>query len=812
MQNPQNKSAAATRVTTAPSDENPAGKQSKPSRKLVKQNFDLLSPTIEAEFEMAAERAKAAPVPPSVPLIGAPVAAVAARAPTNEGTREGATVRQLRGIKNDSAKITHLCTPWTYVPNVPPQLVGGSKDAYVKWRGKESTSHLLYFDVEATNPDLRPNKKSNPVRYLHAVTADYDADLTAPIEDAVLRNAPADLRANYISTTFSGGRRLLWIIDEPVPFDDVIAKRFYEVAGEALQVSSLLPGLDQQAWLNPCQPYDVGTNWRQLSEKPLSSKTVHHWLFEASKRTDWSKAGELDIPFADAQAEVEKQFGLRIEVGERIHRFWTHVNIGGNESACVVMENGMICFSRDPLFSPWPLVLGAEFARKYKADKIGNAVKDVWFDGKTYHRKIKGVWHPVAKDDFRKWLCSEQKLDDTKGKGETASEVTDAEVFVQSNRRVDGVIPCLFDRGDVKEINGKRFLNCARVKVIPPHEEPQKWPTRFPWIARFLELRFEHTERQYFLGWWKRLYCSALQGELLKGHALFIVGGVNLGKTLLGLRMVGPSVGGCVDASKYVAGTSEFNKEACEVALRCIDDGTVSSDPASHRRFSEGVKAMVANPQSNYRAMYRDAQSMEWNGRLLVTLNDDAYSLEMIPDLALSMCEKVMVLKFQNTAYAFPPKHMLERTIAAELPFFLRWLSDYEVPADIKGDNRLGVKSYINEELRLAALNAGQTGNVLEIIDLWKNRNTFESDTWAGTATDWYSQVVADEALKPLVTKFTPRGIGMKFRNAARIADSGIEVLDSDGKRNVYEIAVTYNRVRKAVRIKPDKPEPAGDQ
>ena len=794
MLNPLHKDSGVV-ADSAASMRTPERNQFKPSRRKVKR-LDSLQ-VKEAVFEMASERETAAPIPPPVPLVPPPVAQTAAR--------EGATVRQLRGFKNEQAKVAESCTPWTYVPNVPPDLASGSKDVYVKWRNKESTEHLLYSGAIGTNPDLRCSLRTNPVAYLVAIIGDYDIDITDAMEQSLYLNTPADLRPNYISTTFSNGRRLVWLFEEPVPFDDVIAKRFYEVAFTELQASDVFGGLDD-ASKRAYQIYDVGTNWRALSEQPLSSNTVHRWLFDASKRTDWSKAGELDIPFADAQTEVKRQFGERIEVGERIHRFWTHGDIGDNPTACVVTENGMICFSRDPLFTPWAKVLGPEFARKYKDNKIGAAVRDCWYDGKLYYRKIKGEWESENGDAFEKYLCVDHKLDNTRGKNETASETTQARVYIHNERRIAGMIPSLFDRRDVKEINGKRFLNCSRVKAIQPHSERQTGATNFPWIERFLELRFEQTERQYFMGWWKRFYCSALQGELLKGHAVFIVGESNTGKTLLSDKLVGASVGGCADAAPNIISGSEFNRELFEVALVTVNDGELGNDPRSHARFSERTKSLVANQQQTWRAMYKDAQTLTWNGRVLVTLNNDVVSLRMLPDLAISMEDKVMLFKFNNTQYSFPPQWELERTIAAELPAFLRYLVDWEMPESVKGENRFGLKSYINEELRIAALNAGGAASILEIIELWKKRNAFEGDTWVGRASDLFARMMADDVLKPLVAKMSLRSIGKDLSTVSRIRDSGIKIFDESTKGNVYSIDVARDPdrlVAKVVRVKP---------
>lgn len=696
-------------------------------------------------------------------------------------------------IKNLIAKATSEVRPWDFVPSVPEFE---SNEEYLKWRKTDSTDHLCYSGTVGYNKSVRQNKKTNAVSKIRALIANYDSKITVAMEEAVLKNAPADLRPNWIHTTHSGGRRLVWLFDESVPFDDTIAKRFFEVAGNELHTTSLLPGLDEPAWADPYRFYDVGTDWRQLSDNLLSSSVIHLWLVEAGKKTDWSKVSELQIPFDDVAEEVQKKFGNVLEgtfeLGQRTNRFWTP-DIGDNPTASIVTERGMISFSGDQLFTPWSKILGAAFCRKYQAEKIASATQNVWYVGDKYYRKLKGVWQPEIKSDFTEHLIHNCKM--------KAEDAMGARLFVRERQRLDGVIPCLFDERDTVTVNGKQFLNNARVKPVQPHEEPQTWATNFPWIARFLQLRFDDVERPYFLGWWKRFYCSALAGDLLKGHALFIVGKVKLGKTLLGVKMLGASVGGCVDASKYATG-SEFNKEACEVALRCIDDGEVASDPNSHRRFSERVKAMVANPQENYRAMYRDAQTVQWNGRLLVTLNDDAQSLQMIPDLATSMEEKVMVLRFQDTPYEFPPKHILESTIEAELPAFLRWLVDWSMPDEVMGDNRLGVKSHINEELRLMALNASASGNLSELVDLWieRSKGAFEGDYWIGTTTKFFAEMMSDDVLYRSLGKQSTRSLGKRFAEAAEIKDSGIEVEKNSKNGNTWKIRVkrkTQTQTRK---------------
>jgi hypothetical protein len=169
-----------------------------------------------------------------------------------------------------------------------------------------------------------------------------------------------------------------------------------------------------------------------------------------------------------------------------------------------------------------------------------------------------------------------------------------------------------------------------------------------------------------------------------------------------------------------LSGGTIFNRELIEVPLWCIDDGTLNSDPSSHQKFSELIKRTVANPFFSYHPKFHDQQRAEWRGRVMVTLNADATSVRMIPNLDASLEDKIIVLKFADQKMTFPAD--IEAIIARELPFFLRWLVDWEMPVHIAGENRFGIKAFIHEDIRAAAIHSGDAGDVLEMIESWIRR------------------------------------------------------------------------------------------
>lgn len=720
------------------------------------------------------------------------------------------------GVKNDRATVVTQCEPWAFQPQVP---LFGKKEEYLRWRGAEGTDHLLFFGSEGVNAQVRPNSKTNPIQRLHCLVVDYDSVITPAMEEGGLACAPADLRPNWISTTFSGGRRLVYLFEKPIPFSDVVAKSFFRMAGDVLRIRKLLPAPDEKAFGNPYQIYDCGTAWTQLSDKPLSINLLNLWLYEASKRADWKSLAGIKIPLEDVAEEVERkwpgQWPGTFDVGSRGPAFWVGAQ---NDSACIVTEDGLISFSQEKIFYNWTEILGPEFVRKYQADKIGGAIADVWYDGRQYYRKIEGAWRGIMKEDFVKWLNVRKGLDTSRGKHGVPSETTSAEVYVQE-RLIDGVLPRIYDPRDIIYSNGHKFLNCNRVHALAPAEIPQSWGENFPLIAEFFDTRFDSAlvpcavegqppqlGKDIFLAWTKRIYCSALAGDPAKGHAMFLVGGVNQGKTLLGTKIIGALLGGFGDASDHVSKGSEFNKMLIEVGLWTIDDGQVAADAASYRKFGEMIKRLVANPTMSYRAMYRDPQMAKWNGRIIVTLNDDIHSIQMLPDLETSMEEKIIILKLIR-GKPFPPRHILEPTIASELPYLGRWLLDWEVPAEIVGDNRLGIHAYHHEEIRTRSLHSGGAGDLIELIDLWIRTCAPQEkygEAWEGNATDFMSKLLPNESLRPFVQKFTTRTLGKRFSEASRIKDSGITVVASGKRGNRYRILLPPAEPGRVVRFTPE--------
>lgn len=703
----------------------------------------------------------------------------------------------LRAAPNQRATLVTPVEPWALKLDLP---AFADKAAFGQWASDPATNYCFFSASEGLNPAIRVSK-TNGLKILHGLVADFDANIVPAMEQNV--TSVVEFRPNWMSKTFSNGRRLVWLFDQPIALSGNIVKPFLSIARDQLKLKKLLPGYDEPAWFDLGKLYALGDTWTCVSETPISSAALHHWLFEASKKTKWDT--DIKIPLDAVADEVEKLFPGRwqgpFEEGRRGVVFFNPSSV--NPSAAVVRDNGLVTFGEEKNFWSWA-ELFPSLARKFTQDKIGHAIESVWWDGRSYFCRDNEQWWTHTTETVRRALMVDHGLDISRGKHETCSEVDRALRFIEKQRRVAGAVPIVFNPNDIVYLNGQKFLNTSHVKPMQPADEPQEYAERFSWLAGFLEARFLPEELPYLLAWFQRTYTGALAGNPMRCQALFLVGGKDLGKTLFSNKIVGAALGGFADASSHIAKGDQFNRELGETGLLCIDDGEVASTPDAHRRFTEAVKKVVANPVFTWRAMRRDPQTIPLNAKLIVTLNDDAFSVQMIPDLSLTTEDKLMVLKFHDAPFAFQANHIQEPIIASELPFFLRWLSDWTPPAHVVGGARLGVVSYINEDLRAKALHSSGVGDVLELTGIFMKSVPPEEDGWSGTASDFYSAAVSFTTTEPLVRKYSPRVLGRRFSEASRIADSGISLLVENKKKgNRFKIAHP-EREHRTVRVTPE--------
>lgn len=688
--------------------------------------------------------------------------------------------------------------PWLTAPAIP---AFDSRESYKKWMADSTSIVPLFSLIEAENPMQRVNS-ANPPHKVHGLVTDYDSPLSDAEVARGLARIPASFPAFAWNRTRRGGIRVVWRFESPVfYYGDETFKLFTKRVAKELRLTSLFPGLDEEILAKPDQCYAAGDKWTVNGAAVIPSATLELWLFEILKKTRDFERMEIEIPLEIVKAEVDRLFPGRwkgdFREGSRGIRFWDPT--ADNETAALVRKNGMTAFTGDKSFLPWSEILGGAFVAKFKEDTIGRAAADLWCDNeKNYYRKLPdGNWDLCGVEVTRRHLKGRYGLSDSVRRGEMLSDVDAVLLHLELNRRVEGALPFPHRPEPVVEWGGRRYLNTAtNVSLMKPRAEPAQWQTDFPFLADYLSTLFiDEKNLEIVLAWLKVYYRSCHEGFPRRGQALFIVGPPGTGKTFFSLVVLASIFGGYADARMYFVEGARFNSSMFDSSIWSLDDSTILGDRKMHQKFSGLVKACVANPAMAYEKKYGYSGSVPFNGRFICTMNDDPVSLGILPDTDQSLLDKVILARTDNVeAQVTGDARINLEKVQAELPAFLRWLLDWELPAHITLDHRFGIKAWHDSHILEEAQSVSESKTVMEAVEIWLNDFTpsVPGEPWIGNATQLLGAMRANDVVASVVGRMSPVHLGRQV-NAA-IASGSCPWIKrgsigrGEERRNVYFI------------------------
>jgi hypothetical protein len=704
----------------------------------------------------------------------------------------GRSHMKLYAIDNLVSLTARPSEPWAFQNRA--SLSYSDKESFMEYRKKPGTKHLHYSAFEGLDPLLRVTENNKAV-VMHGVVVDYDATITDEERAKVLERVKVDFKPMWVSRTFSSGARLIWAFEEPVcvPSNEA-AKAFMKMFKKKMRISAVFPGLDEEALVNPATYYEAGTDWQKLSEDVIPRNLVWQWMAQSGENLRWDKQHQA-IPVAKVFEEVTRQYPGRwqgpFELGARGTRFWDPS--ADNDSAAVIRESGMQCFTGSSPFVPWGVILGNKFVQEYEADRIGQVIASLWFDGREYWRQGEDQrFQSLGREDMRLWLKSKHGLDSAVPKGAACSEVDHALRMVQETKRVVCAALAVLKPAGIIRIGGQSVLNVSTVRVIEPAPGPVQWGEGFPWLAEFMDGFFDPPEQlPFFLAWLKRFYESGWRRSLLPGQAAFLCGDKDQGKNLMSSLVVSKLVGGHVDAADSLTGQTKFSGSFFEMPLWSMDDVTPLADSAKHRHYTALLKKMVANRIFSADEKFKKVQTVEWCGRIMVTTNLDPESIRILPSLDASNQDKVSLFRVRTMDRKFTAD--VAEIIAGELPYFGRWLIDWVMPEHVVGTTRYGVKSYIEESLQAEARQSSDTAQFEELLGAFLKQLPDGTMEWVGTATDLMTQLAGVEGFMPLLRDITTNRIG---RLLAKLEGSGYLQFERNRMARVWrvDIAKFWNR------------------
>ena len=411
----------------------------------------------------------------------------------------------------------------------------------------------------------------------------------------------------------------------------------------------------------------------------------------------------------------------------------------------IATATGCVCFTGDKAFVSWAEIFGHDFVRQVTDDIVGAAIMGIYYNpasNKYWRQSAAAGWQPWTKEDIRLQLGA-RGLGLKPPRGQELSQADHALIMIHETKTVDGVFPAFFRKGEIIWSNqaristpprsccsGRRTIITSGVKVSLGWQNTLNDSS---WVS------------SHIISAGYRTFTISPGGNPVRGLSLFIAGPPNAGKTFLNNAVHKLIFGSAGEATQFLIGQDQFNAFLFSCPIWTVDDAIASTEGRTQTRFSQVVKAITANDEFTMRGMYREGIRMPWTGRLIVTMNDDPESLQMLPSTETNLMDKIMLLRANATNLDFPS----DEQILIELPHFTAFLRDMPKDPGIWVGGRFGIKPYHDPDLRQAAEDSQETTSAKELICQWAKCH-FGIDGPGATAEEWVEPDKLDLQLQPV--------------------------------------------------------------
>lgn len=691
-------------------------------------------------------------------------------------------------IPNLSSQVAReMPDPAAFKPNYGAPY--SDKRAFLKWSQELGTEHSFVSLNEGMSPIVRVHSKDNPLFRMHGLIADYDAPLPDDVVAKLLAKPQSDFKPSWLVRTISGNGRLVWLFESPVTvMSEDHYKKIIRHLSKKLHLNKWLAGLDIEALSSTTRYYEHGAEWVPLPfGSPIPNAHVRHWVFECGLEISPGdkKVFTYDVPMEELAQEVHRRFPGRwkgdFRVGAQGVRFWDPG--ADNPTGAWIREDGVVCFTGTQAFLSWEQIFGRDFMAKYATLAVGGILEDSAYNGREFFQRTDNGWISCSKDDFSQMLRVKGfngKSDAKKG----VSKIDEIEHMIKVERRIEAAFPFMFFKPGIIHWRHKPYLNISFTKCLqpsPPLTEGrmtlEDGETRFPFIHSLLTTMFsdpgsprDDGQLEHFLAWLKYFYVNSLNMTPRQGQAIVLAGPAGKGKSLLTELIIGDLVGGRTDATNHLVHGDQWTKDLADSAVMAIEDSVGLGDARALNNFSNKLKKYVANPEILFNQKFKDSGSVPWFGRVVITCNLDSESLRIMPNMDISIRDKVSLFCTSNHIMDFPDRDVTKARIASELPVFARFLIDWVIPEKlVSTERRFGVKAYHHVELLAESRQQG-TGTLVEVLQGYMEQYRRERKTetaWTGLSTQLQNELNTfnPSAMREITHRSLQTQLGMMAKN-----------------------------------------------
>ena len=188
----------------------------------------------------------------------------------------------------------------------------------------------------------------------------------------------------------------------------------------------------------------------------------------------------------------------------------------------------------------------------------------------------------------------------------------------------------------------------------------------------------------------------------------------------------------------FMTGRTDFNAELFEAEHLMLEDEFMGTAIKERLAFGAQIKAMTVNQIHACHGKHRKPVNLRPFWRVTITLNDDPECLLVLPPLNADISDKIIILRASRFQMPMPTttadeKERFWKTMVAEIPAFLHFLDQWEIPEELQC-RRFGIAGFKHPELVQSLEELSPQEQLLSMIEraLWKG----VEEEWEGTAEE----------------------------------------------------------------------------
>jgi hypothetical protein len=244
-----------------------------------------------------------------------------------------------------------------------------------------------------------------------------------------------------------------------------------------------------------------------------------------------------------------------------------------------------------------------------------------------------------------------------------------------------------------------------------------------------------------------------------------------------------------------MAGSTDFNGEIFAAEHGLIGDQNHKTTKGSRRAFGAAIKELTVNPEQWVHGKHKTGCTLSAFLRLSMSVNDDPYALQALPEMESNVRNKLIVLQCNPTTMPFPSAqyptmHDYSKGLKSCIPALLHSLATWQIPEEMRSV-RYGIKSYHSPSVMMKLASLSDEWKFWQFVEMYVFSGQLRED-WSGHAIDLEKLLrenVKGESLSTLL--HYPGACGQYLTSLADKLPDRIIVKEDSANLNHYTIRKT---------------------